>query len=257
MNEMKRYILELAKRGKRVDGRSLEEYRKPIKVEYNISKNAEGSAKVTIGNTVVLAGVKMDVGEPFPDKPDEGTLIVNAEFTPIASPTFEPGPPGEDAIELARVVDRGIRESKAIDMKDLCIEEGEKVWMVFVDIYPMNHDGNLIDAAALAAIAALKNARIPKYEDGNVLYGELTNKRLKLNRLPIATTFAKIGNFIMLDPCLKEEEVMDARFTVISSEEGLIHGLQKRGCQGLSQTEIDKMLDKAVEASAQLRKVVK
>ena len=48
----------------RLDGRSLEEYRKPIKIETNISNMAEGSAKVTIGETVVIAGVKMDVGEP-------------------------------------------------------------------------------------------------------------------------------------------------------------------------------------------------
>ena len=42
---------------------------------------------------------------------------------PLADPTAEPGPPGEDVIELARVVDRGIRESGMVDLKQLVLEK--------------------------------------------------------------------------------------------------------------------------------------
>ena len=62
-----------------------------------------------------LCGVKVGTGEPFEDTPNDGVLTVNAELVPVASPNFEPGPPNEDSIELARVVDRGISESHAID----------------------------------------------------------------------------------------------------------------------------------------------
>ena len=97
-------------------------------------------------------------------------MTVNAELVPLASPTYEPGPPDETSIELARIVDRGIRESKAIDTEKLCIEPGKKVFVVFVDVYVLNHDGNLIDAAALAAMSALMNTKMPNYEikDGEV-----------------------------------------------------------------------------------------
>ena len=44
---------------------------------------------------------------------------------------------------MARVVDRGIRESKAIDLEKLCVEAGKLVFVVFVDVYVLNHDGIL------------------------------------------------------------------------------------------------------------------
>ena len=249
---LRRYIIELAKKeGKRIDGRKFDEYR-DIKIEYGVSKNAEGSAKVTLGKTVVVAGVKMEIGEPFPDNPDEGILIVGAEFSPIASPDFEPGPPNEYAIELARVVDRGIRESGAIDTKKLCITEGEKVWMIFIDIYVMNHDGNLIDASALAAMAALLDAKFPKVdEEGNVDYHEHTDQKVPIVKVPIAVTIAKIGDFLMVDPGKKEEEVMDARITITSTD--VINGVQKGGSMGLTQDELDQCIDLAFEKAKELR----
>ncbi|MEM2816665.1 MAG: exosome complex protein Rrp42, partial [Candidatus Bathyarchaeia archaeon] len=145
-------IAQLISKGKRLDGRDLYDYR-DIKVEQGIIEKAEGSAKVLLGKTEVMVGVKVEVGQPFQDTPNDGVLTVNAELVPLASPTFEPGPPDENSIELARVVDRGIRESKAIDLPKLCIEPGKKVFVLFVDIYVLNHDGNLIDASALAALA--------------------------------------------------------------------------------------------------------
>src|SRR3989338_5346357 len=157
------HIRSLAEKGAREDGRDFLEYRKPIKIEYGVSsKSAEGSARVTIGDTEVVAGVKLEVGEPFPDTPDEGVLMVGAELLPLSNPEFESGPPSIDSIELARIIDRGIRESKCIDFSKLCIKKGEKVWMVFIDIYPINDSGNLFDAASLAALAALKDAKFPE-----------------------------------------------------------------------------------------------
>jgi exosome complex component RRP42 len=149
-----RQIEQLIEKGKRLDDRGLLDTRE-IKIEQGIIEKAEGSARVFMGKTQILVGVKVGLGEPFPDTPNEGVLTVNAELVPVASPSFEPGPPDENSIELARVVDRGIRESKCIDNEKLCIEPGKKVFVVFVDIYVLDHGGNLIDASAIAAMAAL------------------------------------------------------------------------------------------------------
>ncbi len=62
------------------------------------------------------------IGTPFADTPDKGVLSTNAELIPMGSPNFEAGPPDEHSIELARVVDRGIRESEMIDLEKMCIE---------------------------------------------------------------------------------------------------------------------------------------
>jgi len=200
--------------GKRLDGRGLMDYR-PIQIETGIIEKAEGSARVRLGKTEVMVGVKIGIGEPFSDRPDEGVLTTNAEFVPLASPEFEAGPPGEESVELARVVDRGIRESEAIDLKKLCIVPGKKVFIVFIDIYVLNHDGNLIDASALAALAALMNTKLFKYE---VKDDEVEIKpgftKLPIKNYPIAVTFADINGKLVVDPWLDEEEVMDARLTM-------------------------------------------
>jgi len=109
------YITSLFDQGKRIDERKLEDYRKTT-IETGISKNAEGSARCKMGDTEVIVGVKMEVGEPYPDAPDKGTIIVTAELNPIASPDFELGPPGAGATELARIVDRGNPFSKGSDI---------------------------------------------------------------------------------------------------------------------------------------------
>ena len=55
------YLLRLAEEKKRIDDRKFDEYR-PIEIEEKVIRMAEGSARVKIGNTMVLAGIKMDVG---------------------------------------------------------------------------------------------------------------------------------------------------------------------------------------------------
>jgi exosome complex component RRP42 len=222
-------IEQLIAKGKRLDGRELADYRE-IKIEQGIIERAEGSAKVLLGKTEVVVGTKIEMGDPFLDTPNEGVLTVNAELVPLASPSFEPGPPDENSIELARIVDRGIRESKAIDLEKLCIEPGKKVFVVFVDVYVLNHDGNLIDASALAAMAALLNTKMAKYEveDGEVKI-KPGYEQLPIKKHPITVTCAKIGDKLVVDPWLEEEQVMDARISIAFDDDGNICAIQKGG----------------------------
>src|SRR4030043_2018685 len=110
--------------------------------------------------------------------------MVTAELLPLSSERFESGPLRFPAIEIGRLIDRGIRESKFIELGKLCIKEGEKVWTIFIDIYTINDDGNLLDAAGIGAIAALKSAKIPKYDEetGKTLFGEWTDKNVPLSK---------------------------------------------------------------------------
>ncbi len=224
-----RRVAQMISGGKRLDGRGLTDYRE-AKVETGLIERAEGSARVRLGKTEVLVGIKIETGEPFPDTPNEGVLTVNAELVPLASPSFEPGPPDENAIELARVVDRGIRESKAIAVEELCIEPGKKVFVVFVDVYVLNHDGNLIDASCLAALAALLNTKMFNYEvkDGEVKV-KPGYKPLPIRNYPVAVTFGKFNDKLAVDPGLEEEQVMDARLTITSEKDGNICAMQKGG----------------------------
>ena len=247
-------IDQLIEKGKRLDGRGVGDYRE-IKIEQGLIERAEGSARVLLGKTEVLVGVKVETGTPFPDTPNEGVLTVNAELVPLASPTFEPGPPDENSIELARIVDRGIRESKAVDTEKLCIEPGKKVFVVFVDVYVLNHDGNLIDASALAAVSALMNTKMPNYE---IEDGEVKTKQgyiqLPMKNHPITVTLGKINNKLIIDPWLEEEQVMDARLSIATNDEGNICAMQKGGSGYFTQQQILEGMKMIQEIAAKLRK---
>lgn len=252
-----RQIAQMIDATKRVDGRGLTDFRE-FKIEQGVIEKAEGSARIWLGNSDVLVGVKVETGEPFPDTPNEGVMTVNAELVPLASPSFEPGPPDESSIELARIVDRGIRESKAIDTAKLCIEPGKKVFVVFVDVYVLNHDGNLIDASALAAMSALMNTKMPNYE---VKDGEITIKQgytpLPIRSHPVTITVAKINDKLLVDPGAEEEQVMDARLTLAVNDEGNICAIQKGLAGYFTPQQIIDASKLAQEKAAELRKKLK
>ncbi len=253
------YILSLLDKGKRVDGRAFDEYR-PIEVELGVvPAKAEGSALVRMGDTTVVAGVKVLVGTPYPDSQDKGVIMVTAELPPLASPLFELGPPKEPAIELARVVDRGVRESGTVNVKKLCIEEGKFVYTVFADVYPIEYDGNLIDASSLAVNAALLTTKYPEKiveDDKLIATGNIV--QLPLENMAIECTISKIGPHLVLDPQLKEEMVQNTRLT-IAVDEGLnMAAMQKGGGYGpMSTDEIDQAMGMAIDSSQVMMKLIK
>ncbi|MEM4755706.1 MAG: exosome complex protein Rrp42 [Candidatus Woesearchaeota archaeon] len=244
-------------KGIRFDGRTFDKLR-PISIQTHVSETAEGSALVTWGDTKIIAGVKLSVEQPFPDVPDKGNLMVNAELLPLSSPDFESGPPDARSIELARVVDRGIREGKALDLSQMVIEPGKKVWTANVDICILNHDGNLIDASALAAIVALMNTYFPEYdaEHEKVNYKAITKKRLPVLHIPIAVTVSKIGGKFVVDLTKEEEELVEARLTITSLENQNLCALQKGGDQGLLVEEIQTMIELALAKANEIRKKI-
>jgi len=249
-------ILDVLATGKRMDGRELLQYR-DWDIKTNFLVKSEGSAEVRLGKTRVVVGVKVDVGHPFEDTPDAGVMMVNAEYTPVAHPTWEPGPPSEDAIELARVVDRGLRAAEIIDMEKLGLVSGEKVQMIFVDLYVLNYDGNLIDACSAGALAALTTAEAPIFkvsDDGKIEKTDKTEK-LKLRANPIAVTVCKIGDSLIVDPTFDEEEVKDGRITITVDENGNLNAIQKRGPIGFTVDEIKKCINIASEKAAEIRAI--
>lgn len=256
-NINKKRIVSLLKDGKRLDNRKLFEFR-DLEIETNISVNAEGTARVRIGKTEVIVGVKMDVQEPYPDHEDQGTMITGMEFSPLSGERYESGPPQMNSIEVARVVDRGIRESGFIDWKKLCIKEGEKVWSLLIDIYCINDDGNVIDASALGAVVALKVAKFPVYDEKEekVKFGEFTDTPLPLtDNIPLTLTFYKIGNYLVLDPNREEEDATDARITLAVScpkKDKIINAMQKGGISPVTIEELNKIIEQCEETYDEL-----
>jgi len=243
----KDFIYNLILKGERADGRNFDQYRE-ISIERDVIKKAEGSALVKLGSSQVLVGIKMQPGEPFPDSPNRGVIITNAELVPLASPTFEPGPPNEIGIELARVVDRGVRESKAVDLEALCIVPGKQVWIIFIDVHILDDCGNILDAASLGAIAALLTTKVPASK-----FGLGDDFMLPVKDIPIATTAIEFNDVLMFDPGVDEETIANTKLTVITTANGDICGMQKSGTGVLKPEQIYRIVDIACEKAKEIR----
>lgn len=252
-------IVKSIKKGERIDGRGLTDYR-PIEAILNPITKASGSSLVKLGGTQVIAGVKLELEEPFPDRPGEGVLQVHAEFVPLASPSFEPGPPDENAIEVARVIDRSLRESKAVKLDALAIEPGKIVWSVYTDIYLVDHQGNIIDTSMLASMLALATSRIPELIKGENGYKVDHTKyvgSLPINTLVATVTMGIYNDIIIVDPLLEEEAVIDSFITIAIDESGRICGIQKRGMKGFSRSILDNAVEIALSKGRELVDLMK
>ncbi|MFH1056675.1 MAG: exosome complex protein Rrp42 [Candidatus Micrarchaeota archaeon] len=245
------FVKDLVKSGKREDGRSFLDFRN-ASVKTGVIENDEGSAIATMGDSKVLCGVKIDLLLPFPDRPDDAVVMVGSEFSPMAHPEFQPGPPNENSIELARVVDRAIRSADCIDLKALPRTK-EKVMAVFIDLQVLDQCGNLIDTAALAAMAALKNTRVPRLDVENAkVVREDFQGPLPLKRSALICSFEKIGEKIVVDASDKEEVASDGRLSIGVTDDGLVCCGQKSGEAGFSKQELLNLIDLSFEKTKPL-----
>ena len=249
-NLLRAHLKELAENDCRIDGRQRWEGR-ALDVEAGVLPRAEGSARVRMGDTIVFAGVKFQVMKPYPDRPNQGGLMCSAEVRSVAGRHWEAGPPSPEAIELGRVVDRGIRESGCIDVDSLCIIPGEKAWQVILDLYAISDDGNLFDAFALAGIVALRSAVVPaeRFEIGE-------DYPLGVSKTPIMCSYQKVGARFIYDACGREELGGAERIHITLGDDDNVHSLQK-GLKGIFTTdEFKEIMDHARDRTKELREVV-
>ncbi|XP_042486428.1 exosome complex component RRP45A-like isoform X2 [Macadamia integrifolia] len=250
----------------RVDGRRPFDYRH-LTVSFG---REDGSSEVQLGQTRVMGVVTSQLLQPYRDRPNEGTLSIYTEFSPMADPSFETGRPGEFAVELGRIIDRGLRESRAVDTESLCVVAGKSVWSIRVDLHILDNGGNLVDAANIAALAALLTFRRPECtlggEDGQevIIHPREVKEPLPLiiHHLPIAVTFAFFGdgNIVAIDPTHYEEAVMGGKMTATLNSNGDVCAVQKAGGEGIMQSVIMQCLRiasvKATDITSKIKNAV-
>jgi exosome complex component RRP42 len=225
-----------------------------VKIRTDYIGKADGSAIVSIGRTTVLAGVKAQIGTPFANSPDKGILITNTELLAIASRQFEYGPPNKFAVEISRVVDRTLRESPLVDLEKLCIVEGDKVWKLHVDINVLDFDGNLMDAACLAAVSALLTTKIPtvKFVNDELFIDTDTVTKLPIKHLSVLCTVVKINDSLLVDPLYVEETLMEASLSIGFRDDGTLCAIQKCGLNLMSVKEVMQAMNIAFNNSRKL-----
>ncbi|OMO92393.1 hypothetical protein CCACVL1_06862 [Corchorus capsularis] len=227
----------------------------------------DGLAEVQLGQTRVMGIVTAKLLQPYRDRPNEGTLAIYTELSPMADPSFETGRPGESAVELGRIIDRGLRESRAVDTESLCVVAGKLVWAIRIDLHILDNGGNLVDAANIAALAALMTFRRPECslggEDGQEVIIHPPEMReplpLIVHHLPIAITFGFFNDesVVVIDPTHSEEAVMTGRMVATVNANGDICSIQKAGGEAISQGVIMQSLQLAITKAADITKQIK
>lgn len=228
--------------GARPDGRALATPR-AVSVGLRAVTSADGSALVKVGRTKVLAGVRLEVAIPPDDAPDRGSLVVSAELAAVASGDWRPGrgPAPEASVLAARVSDL---MAQALDLRQLVISPGAAIWVLYLDLYVLDAAGGLLDAALLAALAALRDCRVPRVrltDEGNVERGGGGDagdddedggggssgkrsgaaaaapwRRLELRAAPVCLTCGVYKGRVVVDPDHEEEPLMGARASVVA-----------------------------------------
>lgn len=217
----------------------------------------------------VLAVLTAQVSAPFPDRPTEGLLTLNVEIPAMAGPGYEGGRPSEAAVELGRLLERQIRDARAIDVEALCITPGEAVWALRCDVRVLDDGGNLPDAVALAAIGAFlhfRRADVSVEGDRVVVhsYASRAPVPLSIHHIPVCVTFGLVSRpltrlsteaaarrraaagsassssssdsdagmteeVVFLDPHGREERVCDGRVTFVVNAHRELCGVHKLG----------------------------
>ncbi|GAB4822267.1 hypothetical protein N2152v2_009313 [Parachlorella kessleri] len=271
------YITQGVEADMRNDGRKKEDFR-AIELQLGVIAQASGSARLRLGNTDVIVGVKVEIGSPDPDMLDCGRLAFSVECSPVASSAFQ-GRGGEElGAELTRSLERALYPGPTgrgggVDLSQLSIVAGKTCWVLYVDALVLNIDGNVLDALSLAAKAALADTRIPKVEvtpgedptdepDYEVDDDPAACSRLNVQSVPVIVTVSQIGRSCAVDPTAAEELCSSAalqarvcsRVAVDSS--GRVCGLTKRRQQALDPAILLDMVDIAQRLGPRLHKAL-
>lgn len=246
-NNNRDFIRQAIREEVRIDGRGLYEHRK---LSYQFSLD-DSSATVHLGGTRVMAAVAATLEAPYNDRSREGSLRFNVELSPMASPSFEAGRPGEGAVELSRIVERAIKQSGAVDMEALCVLPGRKVWSLRVDVHVLDHCGNLVDGCCLAALAALVAFKKPQVSVGQADDGSPDQiivhspdvrepQPLTIHHTPFPVSFAlfEAGNAVAIDPSLQEEAACEGGMTLVVNPHGEVCAVQKADGVGLDRDQL-------------------
>lgn len=257
----------------RADGRGRLHFR-PFSIEPGVIPQANGSARVRLGGTHIIASVKAELGAPAPARPGHGHLHVSVDCAPQIVSTAADQDPDLLALDLSRALHRCLLggasgAGAALHLPTLALVPGKLCWALHVDALVLGADGNLLDCAAVAVRAALADTGVPKVDvvstEGGAGGGEVEVvdvddgdpegfARLDAARVPLVVTLTKVGKDYFVDASAAEEQAQQASasVSVAVTPEGRIAGVVKRTGAGVQPAVLVDMLGLAREVGREL-----
>jgi exosome complex component RRP43 len=242
----------------RPDGRKFDEFRDTLLNSCCI-ESADGSAMIKMGNSALICGIKSDLIEPKSESPDEGLITITVELPALCSVKYSSGVGNSDALVLQQLLQNVINQSKPIDLKKLCISEAKFVWNLNIEVICLNNDGNIIDCALIAILAALQSCSLQSVElnDKNEIVYKDSKIPLEVMNFPIGTTFSIIDGKTLCDPSLEEESLADSIINfVVNADNDIIHLIHKTGSTKMSINELEYCNKIAKTRSKKIKKLI-
>ncbi|XP_068337011.1 uncharacterized protein [Pyrus communis] len=239
---------------------------RPINVKTGVISQANGSTRVRMGATDVIASVKAELGRPTALQPDKGKVFINVDCSPTAAPMFE----GRGGEELSAELSVALRccllggksgSGAGIDLSSLVVVEGKICWDLYIDGLVVSSDGNLLDALGAAIKAALSYIGIPRVnvaagasgdEQPEVDVSDEEFLQFDTSKVPVIVTLTKAGKHYIVDATSEEESQMSSAVSISVNRQGNICGLIKQGGAGLDPSIILDMVSVAKTVSEQL-----
>jgi ribonuclease PH len=228
---------------KRIDGRTADQLRE-ITIERGWSKQAEGSALISFGNTKVLCTASFTNGVPR-WLTGKGRGWITAEYSMLPRSTNDrmdresvKGRIGGRTHEISRLVGRSLRA--AIDYKAL----GENTIVIDCDV--LQADGGTRTAAITGAYVALADA-VSWLRDRGALAGE------PLTSSVAAVSVGIIAGVPRLDLCYDEDVTAETDMNVVCTGSGAFVEVQGTA-EGapFSRDELNALVDLAAKGCADL-----
>lgn len=258
----KKFAQESWAEGLRADRRAFNQVR-PFSIEFPFA--ARGSCFVKLGETAVGASVACDLVDPNDYAPKNGLLEFNASVAlgfDGATAMRSAAGRTSDTVLIARTLESLLKTGRALDTESLCVLPGRKVWSLRVDVTVYNDEGNAMDAAMWAAIAALRHFRRSEITvSGDVVTVHSPHDRdpipLALHHIPIAiTSVVTPYNTVVIDPTLAEMAASSSAVTVAVSLEGQVCNLRKLGGSPVSYEIVKECIGNAQALASQISSVM-
>jgi exosome complex component RRP42 len=211
--------------GVREDGRTPSSFR-GASVASGVVPQANGSARVSLGHgtavTVVLAAVKAEIGTPETATPEAGRIEGLVQLSPVMHMDERASRSDASALsstELTRLLARQLAVIGAARRALLGIVPGRYCWVLHVDVLVLSDGGgNVADALALAAAAALSDTILPLLRptegDGSEEAGDYEIEHAAppvrlhaalADACPVSVTLRQIGSTFVVDASAAEE----------------------------------------------------
>jgi exosome complex component RRP42 len=227
--------------GTRPDGRLFTQAR-PTTVVSSLLKHSAGSALVKQGDTKVFVAMTTQIGQPSPDIPDHGDVVVSVSSDGHA-----------DLLQawLQRMLDETLPPRLNLLTGKACIR-------LVVTVMILQDSGNLMDAALLGCMAAWKDTTLPSMQDLKEVDGKLwwkeepTSSLSKKSpeqseggrdyRLSLTMGVVKAGEenqtSFLVDPTTIEAKQLEGSLTVVVNVLTQTFQVEYSGSISLSATEL-------------------